>query len=84
MDLMGPYVKSHPGGYTYLLVVIDDFTKWTEVFALRDSKAVRIGKILEESLFCRFVMPKTLVSDNGSSLVISLLKSGHIYANNGK
>jgi hypothetical protein len=35
MDLMGPYVKSHPGGYTYLLVVIDDFTKWTEVFALR-------------------------------------------------
>jgi transposase InsO family protein len=73
MDLMGPYVKSHPGGYTYLLVVIDDFTKWTEVFPLRDATAARICKVLEESLFCRFGMPKTLVSDNGSNFTSQIL-----------
>jgi hypothetical protein len=46
MDLMGPYVKSHPGAYTFVLVVIDDFTKWVEIFPLRDATAGRIGKVL--------------------------------------
>jgi hypothetical protein len=42
MDLMGPYVKSHPGGYKLLLVVIDDFTKWGEIFPLRDATAAAL------------------------------------------
>jgi transposase InsO family protein len=74
MDMMGPYVKSHPGAYTFVLVVIDDFTKWVEIFPLRDATAARIGKVLEESLFCRFGMPKTLVSDNGTNFTSNIMK----------
>jgi hypothetical protein len=73
MDLMGPYVKSHPGGYTFLLVVIDDFTKWVEIFPLRDATAARIGKVLEENVFCRFGMPKYLVSDNGTNFTSNIM-----------
>jgi hypothetical protein len=60
-----------------VLVVIDDFTKWVEIFPLRDASdatAARIGKVLKESGFCRFGMPKTLVSDNGTNFTSSIMK----------
>ncbi|OXA43156.1 Transposon Tf2-6 polyprotein [Folsomia candida] len=72
-DLMGPYVKSHPGGYTHILVVIDGFSKWTEIFPLRNATAVAVGKVLEEQVFCHFGMPKTLVSDNGTSFTANII-----------
>jgi hypothetical protein len=73
MDLMGPYVKSYPGGYSYILVVIDDFTKWVEIVPLKDATTIRIGKVLEESIFCRYGMPKTLVSDNGTNFTSNVM-----------
>jgi len=66
MYIMGPYTKSAPGNYVYILVVIDGFTKWTEIFPLTESSATKIGKVLEEQLLCRLGMPRVLVSDNGS------------------
>lgn len=76
MDLMGPYTKSSPGGYTFLLVVIDGFSKWVEIFPLRNALATTIGKLVETQLFCRFGSPHVVVSDNGtnfSSQIINYL-----------
>jgi hypothetical protein len=73
MDLMGSYVKSYPGGYSSILVIIDDFTKWVEIVPLKDATAVRIGKVLEESIFGRYGMPKTFVSDNGTNFTSNIM-----------
>src|SRR5665811_567687 len=69
---MGPYVKSHRSGFTNLLVVIDGFTKWTEIFPIRDATTTNIGKVLEQHLFSRLGMPRVIVSDNGSVFTSNL------------
>jgi hypothetical protein len=55
-------------------VVIDSFSKWTEIFPLREARGPQIGKLLEEQLFCRFGMPSCLVSDNGTVFTSNILE----------
>src|SRR5665811_2228712 len=74
MDLMGPYTRSHAGGFTNLLVVIDSFTKWTEIFPIREATTTNLGKVLEQHLFSRMGMPKCIVSDNGTVFTSNLFK----------
>lgn len=64
VDLMGPLPRSKNGN-KYLLVIIDYFTKWIEVFPLKDSKAQKITSILKNEIFTRFGVPQELVSDRG-------------------
>jgi len=71
---MGPFTKSHPHRYTDVLVVIDSFSKWVEIHPLREATAKNIAKILETEIFCRFGMPLTIVSDNGSQFRSGLIK----------
>jgi len=75
MDLMGPYVKSHPGGYKFIFVLIDYFSKWVEIFPSRLATTKNISRILESQIFCRFGIPKTIVTDNGPCFISSSFKS---------
>ena len=57
---------THPQSRTwceYTLTVMDHFTKWAEVFPIRDHKAHAVAKVLLDRLFSRFGMPKELLSD---------------------
>lgn len=65
MDLMGPFPHSKKGN-TFLLVTVDYFTKWVEMFPLKDAKAHRIVTILKDEIFTRFGVPRELVSDRGA------------------
>lgn len=56
MDLMGPFPKSKKGN-VYLFVIVDYFTKWIELYPLRDSKGQRLCKILREEIFTRWGVP---------------------------
>lgn len=49
IDIMGPFPEQHE----YLLVVVDYFTKWVELFPLRSAKASHIAKILLDEIFTR-------------------------------
>lgn len=64
VDLMGPLPQSKKGN-KYLLVIIDYFTKWIEMFPLKDSKTQKITSILKNEIFTRFGVPRELVSDRG-------------------
>jgi hypothetical protein len=66
LDLMGPLPRSK-NGKTMLVVVVDHFTKWVELFALRDAKADRICEILESEIFSRWGSPKSILSDNATN-----------------
>ncbi|XP_076909572.1 uncharacterized protein LOC143566891 [Bidens hawaiensis] len=65
IDIMGPFPEA-PGRVKFLLVAIDYFTKWVEAKPLAHIMAANVKKFLWEYIICRFGLPQTLVSDNGT------------------
>ncbi|CAL8129503.1 unnamed protein product [Orchesella dallaii] len=67
VDLMGPYTPSSPNRFSYVLVAVDGFTKFVELHPLRDATAKSIANVLEKELFCRYGVPRIIVTDNATS-----------------
>nr|GEV91373.1 reverse transcriptase domain-containing protein [Tanacetum cinerariifolium] len=63
IDFMGPFPKSHK--FKYILVAADYVSKWTKAQALPTNDA-RVVVTFLKKLFCRFRMPKALISDRGT------------------
>jgi transposase InsO family protein len=64
MDIMGPFPHA-VGGFRFLYVAIDKFTKWSEatpVVKINKQSAVKFIK----SIICRFGVPNRINIDNGS------------------
>jgi transposase InsO family protein len=66
-DILGPFPKAR-GGYRFLIVAIDTFTKWVE--------AEPVGHITKENtvkflhgIVMRFGVPNRLISDNGTPFI---------------
>ena len=55
-------------GYKYLLVMIDTFTGWIEGLSTRTEKPEKVVKKLLHEIILRFGLPRSLQSDNGTSL----------------
>lgn len=72
IDLMGPFPRSKKAN-SYLLVAVDYYSKWVEMFPIRDSKTPRLIKILREEIFTRWGVPQYLVSDRGPQFTATLL-----------
>uniref|UniRef100_A0A3P9HTM5 Gypsy retrotransposon integrase-like protein 1 n=1 Tax=Oryzias latipes TaxID=8090 RepID=A0A3P9HTM5_ORYLA len=72
VDFMGPFPRSRKGN-NYLLVVVDYYTKWVELFPIRDSKTPRLCQILRDEIFTRWGVPKYLVSDRGPQFTSQLI-----------
>ncbi|XP_053681478.1 uncharacterized protein LOC127161145 [Labeo rohita] len=73
MDIMGPFPRSTRQN-EYLLVIVDYFSKWVEVFPMRNAKATTIVKILLEEIFTRWGTPAFIVSDRGTQFTSKLLE----------
>ena len=63
IDFMGPFPKSYK--FEYILVAVDYVTKWAEAQALPTNDARVVISFLKK-LFCRFGIPKALISDRGT------------------
>ncbi|GKB87089.1 DNA-directed DNA polymerase [Tanacetum coccineum] len=63
IDFIGPFPKSHK--FEYILVAVDYVSKWAEAQAL-PTNDVRVVITFLKKLFCRFGMPKALISDRGN------------------
>ena len=68
IDFMGPFPPSY--GHKYILVAVDYVSKWVEAQALPTSDARVVVKFLKK-LFCRFRMPRAIISDRGTHFCIS-------------
>ena len=64
LDIVGPFPKA-AGNKRYLLVGIDYFTKWIEAVPLANIKDVDAKKFVWKNIVTRFVVPRTLILDNG-------------------
>ena len=63
LTLLGLYQRAT--GEAYLLVAMDYFTKWPEVYAIPNQAASTVADALVSKLFCCFGIPMELHSDQG-------------------
>ena len=72
VDLMGPFPRSSRQN-VYLLVFVDYYSKWVELFPLRRATAESISQILIKDILTRWGVPDYLLSDRGSQFVSEVL-----------
>ena len=61
---MGPFLKA-VGNQRWLLVGTDYFKKWVEAEPLSNIRDIDANKFVCKNIVTRFVIPRTLISDNG-------------------
>jgi transposase InsO family protein len=69
IDHLGPFVRSRDGN-SYVLTIVDGFTKYVFVKAVKDTKTKSTIKILD-NIFQDFYLPYRIISDRGTSFTSS-------------
>ena len=62
--MVGEFKKA-PGGFDHLLVAIDRFTKWIEVWPIANLKSKRAAEFIQDIIH-RFRVPNRIITDNGT------------------
>ena len=75
VDLVGPLPESQ--GFTYLLTIVDRFTRWLEAIPLSDISAATCARAFLYHWVCRHGVPSTLTSDRGRQFVSELWTKQH-------
>ena len=73
VDIAGPFPESDRGN-RYLLVAMDYFTKWPEVYAIPNQDASTVPDVLVNNFFCRFGVPMEVHSDQGRNFESRLVR----------
>ena len=66
IDVIGPHPTSAKGN-VYILTIIDHFTKWVELFPMRNQEAAAIAKILFDHVICVHGCPLQILTDQGAN-----------------
>jgi hypothetical protein len=66
LDMVGKLHKSWPGGHVYLLVAVDQFSKWIEAMPVTTAEATTTVNFNKTIVF-RFGVPHSIITDNGSN-----------------
>lgn len=64
IDFLGKYPRSK-GGNSYIFIVVDHFTKFTFLKAMKEASKRYVVKFLIEDIFRKFGVPEIIHSDNG-------------------
>ena len=71
IDFMGPFPVSF--GFTYILPIVDYVSKWVEAIATRTNDSHVVAAFIRSNLFCRFGIPKAIISYQGTHFCNRLL-----------
>jgi len=64
VDILGPFPRA-VGGYWFLYIAIDNFTKWPEITPVVNiTKGTAVAFL--KSIVCRFGVPNHIIADNGT------------------
>jgi len=64
IDFMGPFPVSF--GFNYFLLAVDYVSKWVEAKATRITDARVVVDFVRSNIFCKFGVPRAIVSDQGT------------------
>jgi transposase InsO family protein len=67
IDFMGPFPNSE--GCEYILIVVDNVSKWVEALPCRAADAMHSKKMFDEVIFLRYGVPRIVISDGGSHFI---------------
>ncbi|MHB1799647.1 MAG: RNase H-like domain-containing protein, partial [Vulcanimicrobiaceae bacterium] len=67
-DVLGPLPQTHKGN-KYIIVFTDHFSKWVEIFSMKDQKAETVAELYVKNICCRHGNPKKFLSDRGKNFV---------------
>ena len=70
LDLVGPLPQAE--GFTYLLTIMDRFSRWMEAIPLPDITASTCARALVRHWVARYGVPQHLVTDQGRQFTSSL------------
>lgn len=70
IDIVGPLPPSR--GYTYLLTIVDRFSRWSEAIPLCDISATSCARALIHHWMARFGLPTDMTSDRGTQFTSQL------------
>ncbi|GKE20208.1 reverse transcriptase domain-containing protein, partial [Tanacetum coccineum] len=63
------------GKIKYLIVAVDYFTKWIEAKAVTSITGRQVKNFAFDNIVCRFGIPATIITDNGTQLINDPFKS---------
>nr|CAD41616.1 OSJNBa0091D06.19 [Oryza sativa Japonica Group] len=70
LDILGPFRRA-PGGFEYLYVAIDKFTKWPEAYPVTKIDKHSALKFIR-GITARFGVPNRIITDNGTQFTSEL------------
>ena len=73
VDVTGPHPASAKGN-VYILTAVDHFTKWVEMFPMKNQEAATVAKILVDRVFCVHGCPLQILTDRGPNFESHLFR----------
>ena len=71
IDILGPFPPNKSGN-VYILMMIDQFTRWVESMPLKDETVEVMARSAVDNFFSRFGLPSELHSDQGRNFMSNL------------
>ena len=72
VDLVGPMPETTKGN-SWILVLVDHFTRWQDALAIPDATAPVVAAILDERVFCYLGLPEQIHTDQGAQFESQLM-----------
>lgn len=73
MDILAP-ISQTIWGNRFVLVDMDYFIKWLEVYPLPNHEAATVAEVLENEFFARLCVPNELHSDQGRKFELPVFR----------
>jgi hypothetical protein len=71
--MVGKLHKSWPGGNVYMLVAVDEFTKWIEYAPVTTQDSTAAVNFIKSIVF-HFGVPHSIITDNGTHFTLKEFK----------
>ena len=71
IDILGPFPISRSGN-RYVLMLIDQFTRWLEAYPLPDQTAEQVARVVVDQFIARFGSPLYIHSDRAEDMLLAI------------
>ena len=74
LDMLGPFPPSRNGN-VYILVLVDQFSKWVECYPTSDQTAQTVARVVVDEFISRFGCPLEIFTDQGRNFDSDLFRT---------
>lgn len=75
IDILGPFSPPRSAGHQYVVMMVDQFTKWLECFPVARQTAEVVARVFVDGFVSRFGSPLEVHTDQGKQFEGNLFKA---------